>query len=60
MSLTGGNRNDVTQLEPLLDKIPAVAGQVGRPAVVPTHCWPTAATTTTSTAACSGSEGSVP
>ncbi|CAL9639864.1 hypothetical protein SUDANB174_06266 [Streptomyces sp. enrichment culture] len=31
MSLTRGNRNDVTRLEPLLDKIPAVAGQVGRP-----------------------------
>ncbi len=31
MSLTGGNRNDVTQLETLLDKIPAVAGRVGRP-----------------------------
>ncbi|WP_158708922.1 transposase, partial [Streptomyces sp. NRRL S-920] len=31
VSLTGGNRNDVTQLEPLLDKIPPVAGQVGRP-----------------------------
>ncbi|WP_435839304.1 IS5 family transposase [Streptomyces anthocyanicus] len=31
VSLTGGNRNDVTQLEPLLDEIPAVAGQVGRP-----------------------------
>lgn len=31
MSLTGGNRNDVTQLESLLDKIPAIAGQVGRP-----------------------------
>ncbi len=31
MSLTGGNRNDVTQLLPLLDKIPAVAGVVGRP-----------------------------
>ncbi len=31
MSLTGGNRNDVTQLLPLLDKIPAVAGLVGRP-----------------------------
>jgi hypothetical protein len=29
--LTGGNRNDVTQLLPLLDKIPAVAGVVGRP-----------------------------
>jgi transposase len=31
VSLTGGNRKDVTQLEPLLDKIPAVAGRVGRP-----------------------------
>ncbi|MEW2000245.1 IS5 family transposase [Streptomyces coelicoflavus] len=30
VSLTGGNRNDVTQLEPLLDEIPAVAGRVGR------------------------------
>jgi transposase len=31
VSLTGGNRNDVTQLLPLPDKIPAVAGMVGRP-----------------------------
>ena len=31
MSLTGGNRNDITQLLPLSDKIPAVAGAVGRP-----------------------------
>ncbi|MFF8867559.1 transposase [Streptomyces sp. NPDC015139] len=31
VSLTGGNRNDVTQLLPLLDKIPAIAGRVGRP-----------------------------
>ncbi|QTD95978.1 Transposase DDE domain protein [Streptomyces cyanogenus] len=31
VSLTGGNRNDVTQLLPLLDKVPAVAGAVGRP-----------------------------
>lgn len=29
--LTGGNRHDVTQLLPLLDKVPAVAGVVGRP-----------------------------
>ncbi len=28
---TGGNRNDVTQLLPLLDKIPVVAGVVGSP-----------------------------
>ncbi|TWD17423.1 DDE family transposase [Streptomyces sp. T12] len=31
MSLTGGNRNDGTQLLPLLAKIPPVAGAVGRP-----------------------------
>ncbi|MFI8952742.1 IS5 family transposase [Streptomyces sp. NPDC053750] len=31
VSLTGGNRNDITQLLPLLDKIPAVEGRVGRP-----------------------------
>lgn len=31
VSLTGGNRNDVTQLIPLLKKIPSVAGLVGRP-----------------------------
>ncbi|WP_417194163.1 IS5 family transposase [Streptomyces stelliscabiei] len=31
VSLTGGNRNDVTQLLPLLDKVPAVSGLVGRP-----------------------------
>ncbi|MFI6088453.1 IS5 family transposase [Streptomyces sp. NPDC051218] len=31
VSLTGGNRNDVTQLLSLLDKVPSVAGVVGRP-----------------------------
>ncbi|MFG2221392.1 IS5 family transposase [Streptomyces sp. NPDC048685] len=31
VSLTGGNRNDVTQLMPLLAKIPPVPGLVGRP-----------------------------
>ena len=30
-TLTSGNRNDVTQLIPLLDRVPAVAGLVGRP-----------------------------
>ena len=29
--MTGGNRNDVTQLLPLLDRVPAVAGVPGRP-----------------------------
>ncbi|WP_107115088.1 IS5 family transposase [Streptomyces kanasensis] len=31
VSLTGGNRNDITQLIPLLAKIPSVPGLVGRP-----------------------------
>ena len=31
VSLTGGNRNDVTPLIPLLDKVPPVRGRVGRP-----------------------------
>jgi transposase len=30
-TLTGGNRNDVTQLIPLLDAVPHVRGAVGRP-----------------------------
>jgi transposase len=30
-SLTGGNHNDVTQLIPLVDRIPPVRGIVGRP-----------------------------
>jgi transposase len=29
--LTGGNRHDVTQLIPLVDAIPAIAGKVGHP-----------------------------
>jgi hypothetical protein len=31
VSLTGGNRNDVTELLPLIDKIPPVRGRRGRP-----------------------------
>ena len=30
-SLTGGNRNDITQLIPLVERVPAVRGKVGRP-----------------------------
>lgn len=37
MSLTGDNRNVVTQLLPLLDKIPAAAGVVGRPRACERH-----------------------
>ena len=35
-SLTGGNRNDVTQLIALLDRVPPVRGRVGRPRQRPT------------------------
>ena len=35
VSLTGGNRNDITLLLPLLDRIPAVAGVLGRPRRLP-------------------------
>lgn len=31
MSLTGGNRNDVTQLMPLIQALPPVRGRRGRP-----------------------------
>ncbi len=31
ISLTGGNRNDVTQLVPLIDAVGPVAGKLGRP-----------------------------
>jgi transposase len=31
VTLTGGNRHDVTQLVPLVDAIPPIAGKVGRP-----------------------------
>jgi transposase len=30
-TVTGGNRNDVTQLIPLVERVPAVRGKVGRP-----------------------------
>jgi len=30
-AVTGGNRNDITQLIPLLDAVPAVSGRPGRP-----------------------------
>jgi len=31
VTLTGGNRNDVTQLIPLIDAIPPIRGVVGKP-----------------------------
>ena len=31
VTLTGGNRNDITQLTPLLDAVPPIRGLRGRP-----------------------------
>jgi hypothetical protein len=45
VSLTGGNRHDVTQLLPLLDRIPPVRGRRGRPGAGPPRCTPTGPTT---------------
>jgi hypothetical protein len=58
--LTGGNRNDVTQLLPLLDAVPPVRGRVGHPAADPIPCSPTAATTSMSTATRSAAAASFP
>ena len=38
-SVTGGNRNDVTQLIPLLDRVPTVKGRVGRPRTRPDRVY---------------------
>jgi hypothetical protein len=61
ISLTGGDRNDVTQLLPLSDGVGPVRGKVGRPgASVPNASSPIAAMTTTSTAASYASAASSP
>lgn len=39
VSLTGGNRHDVTELRPLVDKIPPVPGRRGRPRRRPDACY---------------------
>jgi hypothetical protein len=57
VALTSGNRNDVTQLLPLVDGIRPVAGKVGRVSG-PTGSSPTGATTTTATGASYGAEAS--
>jgi hypothetical protein len=48
VTLTGGNRNDITQLIALIEAVPPIRGLRCRPREV----LPTAATTTTPTAAC--------
>jgi hypothetical protein len=57
-TLTGGNRNDVTQLLELLDRVPPVRGRIGRPRRRPTTLLADRATTTTSNADSSGSAAS--
>lgn len=51
VSHTGGHRNDITQLLPLVDGLPPVRGKRGRPGASPVPCMPTVATTTPATAA---------
>src|SRR5207247_5851064 len=55
---TGGNRHDVTQLIPLVERIPPVRAASGDRADGPTGSPPTATTTTTPTAASCANEGS--
>ena len=59
-TLTGGNRNDITQLIPLLDRVPPVRGRVGRPRGDQTGSPPTVLTTTSRSGASSASAGSPP
>ncbi len=54
--LTGGNRNDITQLLPLLDAVPPLRGRVGRPLDGRARCSPTVVMITTATGARSASE----
>jgi hypothetical protein len=58
VSLTGGQRNDVTQLMPLIAAIPPVRGHRGRPGSGRGRSTPTGAMTMTSTAGRSGPRGS--
>ena len=62
VSLTGGQRNDVTQLMPLIAAIPPVHGRRGRPRQRPGRVYagstPTGAMTMTRTAGRSGPRGS--
>jgi hypothetical protein len=58
VTLTGGNRNDITQLLPLVDGIMPVAGKVGRRVSGLTGSSPGGATTTTLTGASYGAAAS--
>jgi hypothetical protein len=59
-TVTGGNRNDVTQLIPLLEAVPAVAGMRGRPRRKPASLVADRGYDPTSTAGSSASAGSSP
>ncbi|GAB7109598.1 hypothetical protein JCM4814A_79130 [Streptomyces phaeofaciens JCM 4814] len=58
VTLTGGNRHDVTQLLPLLDAAQRFGAYEDAPAASPDACTPTGATTSISTAVCCGSAAS--
>ncbi len=58
ITLTGGNRNDITPLLPLVEKIPPVRSRRDIPDTSPRSSSLTAATTTTRTDIRCGNEGS--
>lgn len=49
ITLTSGNRHDITQMLPLPDAIPRIRGVIGRPVTGRGSCSPTEATTSTTT-----------
>jgi len=59
VTLPGGNRNDVTQLMPLIEAVPPVRGRPDVPADGRTRSTPTVGTTTTPIAARSARRGSL-
>jgi hypothetical protein len=59
VSLTGGNRNDITQLIPLLQAIRQSAAAADGPGSARMPSAPTAATITTSTGGRSGTRASI-
>jgi hypothetical protein len=58
VTLTGGNRHDVTQLMPMLDTLPPIRGRRRRPRRKPRELSADAATTTTRTAGYYANAGS--
>ncbi|MGW7545026.1 transposase [Streptomyces sp. NPDC054770] len=58
ITVTGGNRHDITQLPPLLDAIPRIREVTGRPVTGRGSCSPTRTTTSTSTVGSRGGAAS--